>query len=385
MTGRNQVNIERLRYWQGQKLRARDFRAQTVSDAELRWWHNRALHNTFGIRSGLRASPMIVNEALTAVRVDCGIAYDCYGRELILPLARHVEVPVLESQKPIAITLVAHYKRVSPRVNRGSSIEATAFSWKPALASGADEGVPVAKLRYQPSAKLDALPAGLEFPAPLNATVRYDGDTKRLVSKSKLTPADKKTLFDLSDDAPYRNAVTRLVEDPEFVFVFDGEFRAPISRALRRPRIGRGETVPGDTPWETWIESVIGPDREVHEIPLGVQVTIDTSAAGFTKTPVYFAWLQGSLWNRTNVEFFPFLFSHLDNESITGFRFRLWMPRIISWTGSRARFANNTFDTAFLNFARQQKIHVCWLGIECLEHEAAVCVEAPDCCCTKEA
>ena len=384
MTRRNQVNIERIRYWDGQRLRSRDFRAQTVSDAELRWWHNRALHNTFGIRSGFDASPIIVNESLTAVRVDCGIAYDCYGRELILSVARHVDAPVLESQKPIVVTLVAHHKRVSKSMKRGSSSEAAAFSWSPSLVVGSEDGVPIAKLRYQPSAKLDALPAGLEFPAPLNTIVRYDDATKRLVSKTKLTAAEKKQLFDLSDDAPYRHAVTELVEDPEFVFVFDGEFRAPISRALSRPRIGRGETVPADTPWEVWVENVIGPDGEVHEIPLGVHVTIDTSAAGFTKTPVYFAWLQGSLWNRTNVEFFPFLFSHLDNESITGFRFRLWMPRIISWTGSRARLANSTFDTAFLNFAHQQKIHVCWLGIECRELEPTVC-EAPDCCCTEEA
>lgn len=384
MTGRNQVNIERIRYWQGQKLRARDFRAQTTSDAELRWWHNRALHNAFGIRSGLSASPMIANGTLTAVRVECGIAYDCYGRELILQLARHVEVPVLELQKPAAVTLVAHYKRVSERGNRHYSIKATAFSWKPALEVGTDEGVPVAKLRYLPSAKLDAFPVGLEFPSPLKF-VRYDSATKRLVSKSMLTAAEKKALFKLSDDKRYRAAVTDLVEDPEFVFVFDSEFRAPVSRALSRPRIGRGETVPGDTPWDTWIENVIGPDREVHEIPLGVQVTIDTSAAGFTRTPVYFAWLQGALWNRTNVEFFPFIFSHLDNESITGFRLRLWMPRIICWTGSRARFTNNSFDAAFLNFARQQGLYVCWLGVGCQEDELPVCVEAPDCCCTEEA
>jgi hypothetical protein len=44
------VEIERLRYWQGQKLRSRDFRDQMEMAAQLRWWHNRALHQAFGVR-----------------------------------------------------------------------------------------------------------------------------------------------------------------------------------------------------------------------------------------------------------------------------------------------------------------------------------------------
>jgi hypothetical protein len=385
MSRQGQANIERVRYWEGQRLRARDFRTQTVSEAELRWWHNRALHNTFGIRSGFHVSPVISGGAVTAFDVDCGVAYDCYGRELILQSARRVEVPRLEPQKPTIVTLLARYKPVSPRVARRSSIEAADLIWKPTKKVDTDDGVPLARLSYVASANLASLPAGLVLPAGLNSRIRYDDATGRLMFRGKLSESVKNELLKLSGNSTYKNAVTRLFEDPEYIFVVDDEFCVSISRALARPRLGRGETVAGSTPWEIWTENVIGADREVHEIPLGVQVTIDTSAAGFTQTPVYFAWLQGTLWNRTNVDFFPIVLAHIDNESISGFRFRLWTPRFISWLGSRARIANKTFSTSFLNFARQQGLFVCWLGSECLPPAPSGCVEVSDCCCTEEA
>src|SRR4030095_3370535 len=88
-----QVELERLRYWHGQRLRSRDFRDQTAIEAQLRWWHNRALHNTFGVSLGLRVSPVPASGSLTAVRVTCGLAYDCFGRELILQDTREIPVP----------------------------------------------------------------------------------------------------------------------------------------------------------------------------------------------------------------------------------------------------------------------------------------------------
>jgi hypothetical protein len=385
MSRQGEINIERIRYWQGQELRARDFRTQTFSEAELRWWHNRALHNTFGIRSGFHVSPVISDGAVTAFDVDCGVAYDCYGRELILQSARRVEVPRLESHKATVVTLLARYKPVSRRLARRSSIEAAELIWKPAKKVERDDGVPLARLIHEASATLTSSPAGLVFPVPLNSRIRYDDITKRLIYTGKSSEAEKNELLKLSSDSAYRSAITRLFEDPEYISVVDDEFCVSISRALSRPRLGRGETVAGSTPWEIWTENVIGPDREVHEVPLGVQVTIDTSAAGFTQTPVYFAWLQGALWDRTNVEFFPIVLAHIDNESISRFRFRLWTPRVITWLGSRARIANNTFSTSFLNFARQQGLFVCWLGSECLPPAASGCVEVSDCCCTEEA
>src|SRR5918912_56411 len=79
-----QTEIERLRYWQGQKLGSRDFRDQALIEAQLRWWHNRALHNAFGVSRGLQVTRVPDADAFTALSVARGLAYDCYGRELLL-------------------------------------------------------------------------------------------------------------------------------------------------------------------------------------------------------------------------------------------------------------------------------------------------------------
>jgi hypothetical protein len=112
-----------------------------------------------------------------------------------------------------------------------------------------------------------------------------------------------------------------------------------------------------------------------------MQVTIDTTAAGFTETPCYFAWLEGTLWEKSNIEFFPVPFLHLDRESARQFRLRLWLPMLLTLLGSRARRANQDFAEEFINFARQQKLHVCWLGIQPTLRETAECMAtAPSAC-----
>src|SRR5690606_23425466 len=44
---------ERQRYWHGQLLRSTDLGDQLVQEAQLRWWHNRAIHNAYGVVAGL--------------------------------------------------------------------------------------------------------------------------------------------------------------------------------------------------------------------------------------------------------------------------------------------------------------------------------------------
>ena len=135
----------------------------------------------------------------------------------------------------------------------------------------------------------------------------------------------------------------------------------------------------GQTAWELWSEKVLTRGRVLKDEPIGMQVTIDTSAAGFTETPNYFAWLEGSLWDQTNIEFFPAPLTHIDNASRKKFRFRIWMPNIIAILGGRLRVANRHFATEFLNFARSKNLHVCWLGIQCVGD--AGCDEIEECSC----
>jgi hypothetical protein len=254
--------LQRLRYAPGQDLLSRDFRDQGRFDEQLRWWHNRAMHGAFGVRNGLRV------RALTAVvspqvEVEAGLAYDAFGREVILPAARNLDVPAgLEETEPRV--LVIRYSR--------------------------DEG-------GHPSGGLEsACSGGL---APQHADFAW-------VQASHLRPTDGVPLARvLYDDGEPR---------------LDNGFHSPAARPLARPRLGSGSTVAGGTKWEIWD---LGLQRSFL---LALQVSLDTRAAGFTEVPCYFAWLQGGIETRLGADgpaFFLPIYSHLAEATLTGFRFRV--------------------------------------------------------------
>jgi len=376
-------DVERFRYWQGQKLRSRDFRDQSRTEAELRWWHNRALHNTFGVRSGMRVLAVDGIEAIVGVKVGCGVAYDCYGREILLQTVRQVPLPT--NNRPAArVTLVARYSQSSDKqhpVACSTAIEQPELVWIPLARIDVDDGVPLAQLSYESRAPLDALPKDVVFPPSLARKIHYDTNEKVLVFAGKMTEAERDELLSLSKDSVFQGSIGKLFEDSRHVPFLVQDFSSPISRALERPRVASGATVPGDTPWEPWIESaILFREREIP-VPVGMQVTIDTSAAGFTEEPCYFAWLEGTLWNKSNIEFFPIPLSHIDSEAAGGFRFRLWMPNIVMLLGTRLRIANRNFAEEFINFARTQNLSVCWIGIQPMAKVAETCadLENPGC------
>lgn len=372
-----EFDVERFRYWQGQKLRSRDFRDQFQVEAELRWWHNRALHNSYGVRSGLRASAVNGVDSIVGVNLDCGVAYDCYGRELLLQTVRELPLPAL-IQPEARVTLVARRRQASSgQLARSCStaIEEAELVWIPLARIDVTEGVPLAQLSYESEAPLDNLPKDVVFPASLKRKTHYDVTKKRLVFVGPMTAAERDDLLSLSSDSAFSGLVQKLFQDSQHVPVLIQDFALPVSRALARPRMASGATVPGDTPWEPWIENaILFREREIP-IPVGMQVTIDTTAAGFTEVPCYFAWLEGTVWNKSNIEFFPIPLSHIDSEAANGFRFRLWMPNIAMLLGSRLRAANRNFAEEFINHARDQNLSVCWIGIQPMAMVAETCAD----------
>src|SRR5438874_581145 len=72
-------DLERQEFWQGQMLCSRDFRRQLRVSDQYRWWHNRAMHHAFGIVHGFEIEPQE-----DGILVHPGMAYDCFGREIIL-------------------------------------------------------------------------------------------------------------------------------------------------------------------------------------------------------------------------------------------------------------------------------------------------------------
>ncbi|MEU7000205.1 hypothetical protein [Nonomuraea sp. NPDC046570] len=129
-----------------------------------------------------------------------------------------------------------------------------------------------------------------------------------------------------------------------------GGFRPPRVRPLARPLIGHGATVTGQTSWQPWMEQL---DEEWRE--LGVQVAIDTSAAGFTAVPCYFAQISGPLWTSA-APLLPLTpFGHVAEATKDGFSYRLLMP----WAASQDRAQ----DGAGV-LTRAAGLAVTWIGVQ---------------------
>jgi hypothetical protein len=285
---RRPVDIQRLRDVPRELLRSRDLRDRAAASDQLRWWHNRALHDAFGVASGM--SVALAADA-GPVLVQPGIAYDRGGRELLLSAPRSVPLP--PQQQPM--TLMARYPE-----GRGTEAD---LVWQPADQAGGGpcgpgDGVPLAQLTY---------------------------DRKK--QKHGLTAV------------------------------------SPRTRPLARPHIGSGST-PGDaTPWQVWDYMLSDEDSTA----LGLQIVVDTSTAGFTEVPCYFAWLQ---WPRVAASRQPYLaylalgFQYVADEAIDHFVFRVLLPLPVLARQGHPGFALHRNRDNRIAVARSLGLSLCWLGIQ---------------------
>jgi hypothetical protein len=122
-------------------------------------------------------------------------------------------------------------------------------------------------------------------------------------------------------------------------------FTEVTTEPLARPYLVNGSTIPGATLWEPWQE---------NQTTVGIQTDVDTSAAGFSQTPCYFAWLAAcdpqTIFGLPNVA----VFTHINKPAWSGFRFRIL-------------FGGEFQDAASLASHQQlaaPPFYVCWLGCE---------------------
>ena len=311
MEFQDQLAFERFRYWRGQALLSQDFRDQTATEARLRAWHNRAVHEPYGVSLGLIATEVLdAMNNLTAVEVEPGIAHDCFGRLLLLQQARKLAVPSLPD-KTVALVLVMRYREtgccsnteaVPARSCGGEStlMESPEFCWEPADTFEVEDGVPLFQAAY--------------------------------------------------DKGVVQTDVTFLLSN---------------ARPMARPHIATGCTLAGNTAWKPWVEPVFEDSAF-----LGAQVFIDTSAAGFTDTPHYLAWLQDWQTQVVHGQQFSWVLTHVQEPTMTGFLFRvLWIP--------------GTFVDAPLVASIMGKSYVCWMGCqEVSGNTSRLCMgPAPGCGC----
>lgn len=307
MTTVERRELERVRYWQGQMLRSGDFRAQLNTDAQLGAWHNRALHNAYGIALGLEITPMQGTGSVTGVRVDPGVAYDCFGRAVILLAAQVVSIPAAPADGSGSMTLLLRYKETSqfPKPGETSGVcvtcctsaapESPEFTWKPSEQLTAVDGVPAARVIFARGvASLDSL------------------------------------------------------------------FVTSAARPIAKPYLANGETIPGGTVWTAWKVGGLG-----NEITIGLQTVVDTSEAGFTRTPCYFAWLEGWEANSPNLRQASAIFTSLAEPAADHFTFRILVPLQASILEARAAVVRRAPFLAY----------VCWLGCES-RGDLSLCLQA---------
>jgi hypothetical protein len=147
--------------------------------------------------------------------------------------------------------------------------------------------------------------------------------------------------------------VVRLATDDDADHPTNGR---PQTRPIARPRIGRGATIPGATAWQPWVERI---NDEVWQ--LGIQVTVDTSTAGFTAPPCYFAQVTGSLWDPRLPALLLVPFDHVAAAGRDRFTFRMLMPWLYLLAGVSRQ---PDFRDAFRGLAQITELAVTWIGIQ---------------------
>jgi hypothetical protein len=308
-------------------LRSGDFREQSADTAQHRWWHNRALHNAYGVYQGLNASAIMSGGMLTGVSVAAGVGYDCFGRELIVDSPQTVPLPVNLPPYPTMVLLIRYeaeqdcqpqaIEEICWTTSHTQGASTVSFNWLPLDRVQLRDGVPLGQVIYDDKGG-----------RTLNAT-----------------------------------------------------FVPPGARPIARPGIATGATLPATTAWKPWtidvpMQSPAGGPPVQRPLTIGVQASINTSAAGFTQTPCYFAWLAGPLFNANSRQLLPDMFSSLTNESANGFTFRMWFPpakqnNVILIASTPAASTTSTTGVQvirdandFYPFARRQKLYVQWVACQ---------------------
>ena len=350
MNRRGRPDLQRLRYRRGQVLSGRDLRDEGTFADERRWWHNRAIHQANGVAMGMRVEPSSTLLGDLSVTVSPGVGYDCFGRAIL-----HREEVTLDFPSS---------KMTLPQAGIDSS---------PALLAMAP--VPGAPL-LQPVIPILPIwgfpPFSFRFTIAQQSLIIRRGNGRKGdqpcpsvpepccgSGTGSRAPDSSIEWSDPNDPVPTDAVLVARVRLDLILSSFGGVtgvlpvIDANYARPLAKPYISSGATMVGRTSWVAW---------PAGATPLGFKTTIDTSAAGFTEPPLYFAQLQGKSLDLSDPTFVPLLHSHVAGARSDKFEFRLWMPEM-SIPGSSTK-TNEGFESVFQTYALQNGLFVSWLGIQ---------------------
>jgi hypothetical protein len=312
-------DLERYLFWRGQLLKSRDLNDANAGEEERAYWHNRAVHDAYGVVLGLTVDPG--TGMPSEVTVHRGLAYDAYGRELAVFAETPMPPPRDVGERVEPWVLLLRHREEAPAPDAcgcaGAGAPGSELVWRRARRAGIRDGVALARGWW------------------ISGTAGW-------------------------------------------LFRPDENFHPQRARPFARPRLGHGETPPGGTPWRPWSEppgpasgtdltGAVLPGIVIPAAARGIEVSIDTSAAGFTRTPCYFAWLQGGLWQLPHRLTPTVLPDRITEASRDRFTFSLWDPASSTATPSATNANGQSLPLAaqgvLLTFALQ-RLYVCWLGIE---------------------
>ncbi len=298
--------LKRPDFFDGQLLAAADLEAVYAYHRDARWLQNRTLHG-WGIAVGLGATGA---KGAHQITIAPGYALDCQGRDLILTESIDLPVPTAAGlgTGPVPYYLTASFIE-SQDLERTESRK------------GVCEGEGVVR-------RVEALQVRWQRPTDLTPASRYRRGLDLILATAKISGCV------LAADL----ATT------------DRRYVSPSPR----PYIAAGSTREGATDWSYFSSGIA---------VLGVQTQVDTTDAGFERTPTYQAHLVGTRVLAAQNRVFDGFVSVV-NPSSTGFTLQVAMPRNLGFppyvVNPQAAFTPALLDTL------RNDLHwsVVWSGIE---------------------
>jgi hypothetical protein len=294
--------LERVAFFDGQRLTAGDLDAAQRHERDARALHNRGLHD-WGVAAGLGVSG---GKGDREVRVAAGLALDRLGRELVVTHERACPVPSVAG---------------APDGGEAPFV----------LALGAGEEVETERRD------------GVCAPAGAVRVLESPAVTWRTPDEAR---ADEVVLA----HAWVRNCRLTRPPSPE------GRRDALVGP---RPRIASGDSGPFRTRWDPW------PDPADPASAAGVRVEVETASGGFRATPGYQAQLGGDRLVDDGADRF-LLDGHAEVLAATAAAFvlRVAMPRDLR-AGTLDVNPSRAFGPQLVEHVRHSLgWHVIWLGVE---------------------
>jgi hypothetical protein len=301
-------DLSRPEFFDGQRLDADDLNAIYDYHRELRWLHNRSLHG-WGVAAGMVVSGQ---KGGSTVSVTPGYALDCNGHDIVLPESVTSIVP-----------------SVSGAPAGGPQSYYLTASW-------------VSDDDLSPSETRDGVcGGGGAVRRPERARVRFQDPALVGSPENRFRRGIDIVLATVQIEDCVLAAAPSVAERRD-------------AKPASRPTIAAGTTVAGATPWSFYPNPAQA---------LGVRTLVDTSAAGFTRTPAYSAHVVG---NRRLSGSGPTLdgFPQIVSPTPASFVLQLEMPRNLA-LGSGQMNPSSAFVAATLAALQTSlRWHVAWIGVE---------------------